>query len=102
MAVRIFPSPYRIRIQRAWVQEPQLFGTGQLVENGVAIQNWPQTRDVQVAVQEAVNKDVWARENWRRQVEKMNPLAVEETTWDIEIEADEEDQDEEDDEGDKN
>jgi hypothetical protein len=65
-----------------WIREPQTGEHGQLVEKRMVLQSWPDTGDIlALDIQEAVSNDEWAREILRKQIEDVNPLETEETTW---------------------
>ncbi|TGO28771.1 hypothetical protein BPAE_0023g00360 [Botrytis paeoniae] len=88
-----------IHCQRAWIREPQLGDDGRLVENGVVLQAWPNTEPP--VYFEAVDQDDDAREKWKRQVERINPVNMEEITWHVaKVEEKDEEDWEEEDEGD--
>ncbi|KAF7948414.1 uncharacterized protein EAE97_003825 [Botrytis byssoidea] len=70
-----------IHCQRAWIREPQLGDDGQLVENGVVLQAWPNTEPP--VYFEAVDQDEYSRENLRKQVRRINPINMEEITWSV-------------------
>ncbi|KAF7897228.1 hypothetical protein EAF00_005456 [Botryotinia globosa] len=86
-----------IHYQRAWIRGLQLGDDGQLVENGVVLQAWPNTEPP--VYFEAVDQDEYSRENLRKQVRRINPINMEEITWSVaknEDENEDEDEDEED------
>ncbi|ESZ90053.1 hypothetical protein SBOR_9567 [Sclerotinia borealis F-4128] len=83
-----------IRCRQVWVREPQIGGHGQLVEKGVVVQSW---RDAEM--HEAVDKYIWARENLQAAVQRINPLEMEETTWEMAKVEEKEDEDCEEDDG---
>lgn len=71
---------------RAWLIEPQLVGD-RMVKKGVVLQSWNaaqwRTREDRIAVYKAVDQDVEARKEWRLKVEALNPLYIDEATWDF-------------------
>ncbi|EMR89791.1 hypothetical protein BcDW1_1580 [Botrytis cinerea BcDW1] len=69
---------------------------GQLVEKGVAVQAWPNTEPP--IIFEAVDQDENARDNLRKQVRRINPVNMEEITWNV-VKVEDEDGDEYDYEG---
>lgn len=77
---------------RAWIIEPQLVGD-RLVKKGVALQTWNaarwRTREDKIAVYRAVGQDVDARKEWNLKVEALDPLYIDEATWDFTREEDE-------------
>lgn len=82
-------------LERVWIQEPQVGGDHQLIENAMIIQPWSMAGDlspdygkiplheIQNRIQEAVDRDPKAREVWKRNLEELNALSVEETVWDM-------------------
>ncbi|PQE05237.1 hypothetical protein CJF30_00010198 [Rutstroemia sp. NJR-2017a BBW] len=96
-------SPFRTsQPGRGWIREPQIGDHGQLVEKGMIVQQWADNpHNLVPDMQEAVSKDEWAREILRQDVEEINPLDMEETTWapcketeeDVEIEEGTHDED---------
>ncbi|KAM3150649.1 hypothetical protein ABEW05_008999 [Botrytis cinerea] len=85
-----------IPCQHAWIREPHTGDHGQLVEKGVAVQAWPNTEPP--IIFEAVDQDENARDNLRKQVRRINPVNMEEITWNV-VKVEDEDGDEYDYEG---
>lgn len=84
---------------RGWIIEPQLVGEGggRLVKKGVVVQTWNNaswTRGQKIAVYQAVDRDVEARKEWSLSVEALNPLYVDEATWNFSDEDGDEDDEE--------
>lgn len=74
--------------RRAWVVEPELVGD-RLVKKGVVLQTWNaaawRTREEKLAVYRAVSQDSEARQQWKDQVEALNPVYIDEATWDFHV-----------------
>ncbi|KAM0318228.1 hypothetical protein ACHAO8_001921 [Botrytis cinerea] len=85
-----------IPCQHAWIREPHTGDHGQLVEKGVMVQAWLNTEPP--IIFEAVDQDENARDNLRKQVRRINPVNMEEITWNV-VKVEDEDGDEYDYEG---
>ncbi|TGO62801.1 hypothetical protein BCON_0017g00420 [Botryotinia convoluta] len=86
---------FGIRCHHSWIREPQTVDHGQLVEKGVVVQAWPNKEPP--VLYEAVDQDENARDNLRKQVRRINPVNMEEITWNVaKVENEDEDEDEKD------
>ncbi|KAL3418774.1 hypothetical protein PVAG01_08995 [Phlyctema vagabunda] len=94
LGLNIFPYPhgsqYGLSTDRVTVREPQMSKDGQMVENVMLIQEWPQHYNYDMHA--TVIKDPVGRKSWEYKIKDLSALFVEEVTWISDI-ADGEDSD---------